>query len=108
LRYRIATATLPGRPDVVFPGPRVAVFCDGDFWHGRDLASRIDKLQAGHNAPYWIAKIRTNVERDGRITEKLQSAGWYVLRFWESEIRRDAGVIAARVASVVARRRSAR
>jgi DNA mismatch endonuclease, patch repair protein len=90
---------------VVFVGPRVVVFCDGDFWHGRDLAVRIKKLEAGHNAPYWVAKIRTNVERDGRQTSLLEGAGWLVLRFWESDIRRDAAVIAARVAAVVAGRR---
>jgi DNA mismatch endonuclease (patch repair protein) len=105
LRYRIATDSLPGKPDVVFLGPRVAVFCDGDFWHGRDLPARIKKLEAGHNAPYWVAKIRTNVERDGRQKTSLEDAGWVVLRFWESEIRRDSAVIAARVADVVARRR---
>jgi DNA mismatch endonuclease (patch repair protein) len=105
LRYRIATDSLPGKPDVVFVGPRVAVFCDGDFWHGRDLAARIKKLEAGHNAPYWVAKIRTNVERDGRQTRFLETAGWFVLRFWESDIQRDAAVIAARIAGVVARRR---
>ena len=85
LRYRIATDSLPGKPDVVFIGPRVAIFCDGDFWHGRDLAVRIKKLEAGHNAPYWVAKIRTNVERDKRQTRSLESTGWLVLRFWESE-----------------------
>ena len=105
LRYRIATEGLPGTPDVVFVGPRVAVFCDGDFWHGRNLSVRIKKLEAGHNAPYWVAKIRTNVERDVRQTNLLESAGWLVLRFWESDIRRDASSIAARVAAVVAGRR---
>jgi DNA mismatch endonuclease (patch repair protein) len=105
LRYRVVTDSLPGKPDVVFVGPRVAVFCDGDFWHGRDLAKRIKKLAVGHNAPYWTAKIRTNVERDGRQKTSLEDAGWVVLRFWESEIRRDPAVIAARVADVVARRR---
>lgn len=105
LRYRIATDALPGKPDLVFIGPRVAVFCDGDFWHGRDLAVRIERLEGGHNAPYWVAKIRTNVERDVRQTSLLESAGWLVLRFWESDIRREAPVIAARIAAIIARRR---
>jgi DNA mismatch endonuclease (patch repair protein) len=105
LRYRIAADSLPGKPDVVFVGPRVAVFCDGDFWHGRDLAVRIKKLEAGHNAPYWVAKIRTNVERDSRVAAELENNGWLVLRFWESEIRRGATVIAVHIAAAVARRR---
>ncbi|MDQ3300587.1 MAG: very short patch repair endonuclease, partial [Myxococcota bacterium] len=52
LRYRVAPDGLPGKPDVVFGRARVVVFCDGDFWHGRDLAARIAKLERGHNAPY--------------------------------------------------------
>lgn len=55
LRYRVDVATLVGRPDLVFPRERVVVFCDGDFWHGRDLLARIAKLRKGSNAPYWVA-----------------------------------------------------
>jgi DNA mismatch endonuclease (patch repair protein) len=105
LRYRIATDSLPGKPDLVFLGSRVAVFCDGDFWHGRDLAARIKRLETGHNAPYWVAKIRTNVERDRRVAAELERIGWVVLRFWESEIRSDGADIAARVAAIVVGRR---
>lgn len=86
LRYRVASRELPGKPDVVFPGARVVVFVDGDFWHGRDLRSRLAKLQRGHNAPYWVAKISTNVARDRRHDSALTEAGWTVLRFWETDI----------------------
>ena len=89
LRYRVYVGDLPGRPDIVFPRARVAVFCDGDFWHGRDLASRQAKLASGHNAAYWTAKITANVERDRRNDELLCSSGWKVLRLWESDLRRD-------------------
>ncbi len=105
LRYRIAPAGLPGRPDLVFPRERVAVFCDGDFWHGRDLEARLAKLAGGHNAPYWTEKIRANVERDARHTEQLEAAGWLVLRFWESDILRDAAAIAQAIAEAVGARR---
>ncbi len=108
LRYRIAAAALPGKPDVIFPGAQVAVFCDGDFWHGRDLAARIEKLGAGHNAPYWIAKIRANVARDLRVSAELESAGWVVLRFWETEIGRDTPAIAKRIAALVDGRRGSK
>jgi len=108
LRYRIATASVPGRPDVVFPRARVAIFCDGDFWHGRDLAARIRKLEAGHNATYWIAKIRANVQRDTRRSAELERAGWVVRRFWENEIHRDATAIAAQIANVVTERLKSR
>lgn len=105
LRYRVDVGDLPGRPDVVFRGARVAVFCDGDYWHGRDLAQRLRKLARGHNAAYWVAKIQTNVARDRRHDTELARAGWTVQRFWESEIRRDAGAVASVVAAKVAERR---
>lgn len=87
LRYRLDVASLPGRPDLVIPAARVAVFCDGDFWHGRHLQRRLAKLAKGHNASYWVAKIAGNVARDRRIRRALRKSGWKVLRFWESAVR---------------------
>src|SRR5271165_2355568 len=86
LRYRVDVADLVGRPDIVFLGARVAVFCDGDFWHGRNLHQRIRKLARGHNAPYWVAKIKSNVARDRRHDVALAHDGWLVLRFWGTDI----------------------
>lgn len=86
LRYSIDVASLPGRPDLVFSAARLAVFCDGDFWHGRRLARRISRLEVGHNAPYWVAKIKSNVDRDRRTNRALRDSGWKVLRFWESDV----------------------
>jgi DNA mismatch endonuclease, patch repair protein len=88
-RYRKDVAGLPGRPDVVFSGPRVAIFCDGDFWHGRDWEVRRQKLGRGANSQYWLAKIQRNIERDRQNTRDLQDLGWTVLRFWESQIQTD-------------------
>lgn len=89
-RYRVDVANLPGRPDVVFFREKLVVFCDGDFWHGRDLQTRLERLASGHNAPYWLAKIRTNVERDCRHDAALRADGWHVLRLWETDILKDA------------------
>jgi DNA mismatch endonuclease (patch repair protein) len=86
-RYRKNVADLPGHPDVVFLRARLAVFVDGDFWHGRDWENRREKLRAGSNPDYWIAKIQRNMERDRETTSRLQELGWTVLRFWESEIQ---------------------
>ncbi len=105
--YRIDAAALPGRPDVVFSAARVAVFCDGDFWHGRNLAERVRKLKAGHNALYWVKKISGNVARDRKQETDLIADGWLVLRFWETDVKRDAESIAMQVRSVVTARRSA-
>ena len=91
LRYRLDVSSLPGRPDLVVPSARLAIFCDGDFWHGRDLNKRIRKLATGHNASYWISKIKSNVARDRRTEKALRDAGWRVLRFWESDVRANAG-----------------
>jgi DNA mismatch endonuclease (patch repair protein) len=101
LRFRIDVASLPGRPDIVFLKARTAVFCDGDFWHGRDLDKRLEKLAGGHNAPYWVAKIRGNVERDARVRAALESDGWLVIRVWENDIKRDVQEVARSIAERV-------
>ncbi len=82
-------SSLPGRPDVVFPRQRLVVFCDGDFWHGRDWNNRLEKLKRGHNSAYWLAKIQANRDRDRRRGEQLQATGWVVLRLWETDILGD-------------------
>ncbi|HEY8684889.1 MAG TPA: very short patch repair endonuclease [Chloroflexota bacterium] len=88
LRYRKHAADVPGTPDLVFPGLRVAVFCDGDFWHGRNWDTLRPKLEQGSNAAYWPGKIARNRERDLATNAKLAAAGWRVLRLWETDIRR--------------------
>jgi len=101
LRYRVDVKALPGRPDLVFSTAKVIVFCDGDFWHGKNLPERIARLKAGHNAPYWVAKITRNVERDGEQKLALEVAGWLVLRYWESDIAKNAEGIADEIAEIV-------
>src|SRR5579859_5013433 len=93
VRFRKDEPSLPGRPDIVFPRARLVVFCDGDFWHGKDWSQRREKLAKGHNAPYWIAKIEANRARDRRQADQLREAGWTVLRFLESEIRAGAAEV---------------
>jgi DNA mismatch endonuclease, patch repair protein len=96
-RYRKDVADLPGRPDIVFPRARLVVFCDGDFWHGKDWQERRSKLARGTNALYWLAKIERNIERDHCHRALLEEAGWAVLRFWESDILADPEAVARRV-----------
>lgn len=97
LHYSVACDHLPGRPDFVFWRARIVVFCDGDFWHGKNLQERLERLATGHNAPYWIAKIKANVARDRRQRRALRKDGWQVLRFWESQIRVDAAAVASKI-----------
>jgi DNA mismatch endonuclease (patch repair protein) len=86
LRYRLHARDLPGKPDIVFRRERIAIFVDGDFWHGRGWAERTKKLREGANADYWVAKIGYNIERDNKNTALLESMGWTVIRLWETDI----------------------
>src|SRR6267142_1733988 len=76
LRYRLHVTGLPGRPDVVLPRSRIVVFCDGDFWHGRNWKASRLRLKVGANSKYWISKIGYNIARDKRQTRELERAGW--------------------------------
>jgi len=80
LRYRKNVEVLPGKPGIVFLRPKVAVFCDGDFGHGRDWPSRQARLEQGPNATNWLAKIAGNIERDLRNVAELERDGWRVVR----------------------------
>jgi DNA mismatch endonuclease (patch repair protein) len=92
---------LPGRPDLVVRRFRIAVFCDGDFWHGRNWSNRKRKLATGWNARYWVAKIQRNRERDRRTTALLRRLGWHVVRVWESEVRRNPNRAAAKILEAI-------
>lgn len=96
---------LPGRPDIVFPRPRVAVFVDGDYWHGnawraRGLGSFEDQFRH-NNGAWWKAKIKSNVERDRRVDDQLRAAGWRVIRIWESDLLQDPASAVSLIARVV-------
>jgi DNA mismatch endonuclease (patch repair protein) len=82
LRYRKHARTRAGRPDIVFPGPRVAVFVDGCFWHGCPDHYVRPRTRAG----FWAEKLRANTARDRRQTLELESADWLVMRVWECEL----------------------
>lgn len=97
LRYRTCDARLPGRPDVVFSRHKVAIYVDGDFWHGRNWKERKAKLARGANATYWVSKIERNRVRDRIVGRELRKLGWRVARVWESDVRRDPEAVALRV-----------
>jgi len=89
LRYRLHVSQLPGKPDIVFSRERVAVFVDGDFWHGRNWEELEKKLKRRANAEYWIAKIRYNRDRDREQRRALEEHGWTVIRLWETDIAQN-------------------
>jgi len=103
IRYRL-NARLPGKPDLVFPVKRVAVFIDGDLWHGNSWRVRgLPSLEAQfpNRTEWWTAKIRRNMERDREVNERLARDGWTVLRFWESDVLTDANRVVRRIVGVV-------
>jgi len=85
IRYRKNYKNLPGSPDIVLTKHRIAIFCDGEFWHGKDWERK--KLKIACNRDYWIKKIERNIDRDNEINRKLNGDGWTVIRFWGIEIR---------------------
>lgn len=87
LRYRKNVKTVFGHPDIAFIGKRVAVFCDSEFWHGFDWENKKNEIKSRQD--FWIPKIERNMARDIDVTEKLQSEGWTVLRFWGNQIKTD-------------------
>lgn len=83
-RFRLHRKGLPGRPDILFPRQKVAIFVDGDFWHGWQFDAWKHKL-----APFWREKIVRNIERDAIQLVALEESGWTVVRVWEHEIEND-------------------
>jgi len=84
LRFKCHVRQLPGRPDIVFVKDKVAVFVDGDFWHGWRLPAWEEKL-----SPFWRNKLRQNRARDRRNFKKLRTLGWKVIRIWQHQITSD-------------------
>lgn len=84
LRFIRHVRDLPGSPDIVFPGKRVAIFVDGDFWHGWRLPVWEHKLSA-----FWREKLRSNRTRDRRNIRRLRAEGWTVLRIWGHQVKRN-------------------
>lgn len=99
LRFRKNERDLPGSPDVVFRRARVAVFVDGDFWHGHRFPAWRSRLSA-----HWQARIEANIRRDRRNFAKLRRRGWKVVRVWEHQVRRNPEAAAERVRVAVAER----
>ena len=94
IRYRKNWRKLPGSPDIAITKYKIAVFVDGDFWHARGHEQDPGE-QIGTNKDYWTKKLARNVERDKEVNDQLNQAGWLVLRFWESDIKKDIdGIIA--------------
>lgn len=85
-RYRKNYSELPGKPDIAITKYKVAIFCDGEFFHGKDWDVLKPQLKRGKNSDFWINKISKNMERDEDINKELLFLGWTVIRFWGKDI----------------------
>ena len=88
-RYRCNSKYIYGHPDISFKGVKVVVFCDSEFWHGKDFEETEKKILS--NREYWIPKIKRNIERDNEVNEKLTQEGYLIFRFWGGEIEKNLG-----------------
>lgn len=87
-RYRKNCRNITGKPDIALTKYKIAIFCDGEFFHGKDWEVLKPRLEKSNNAEYWISKILRNRERDDAINKKLLAEGWTVIRFWGKDIQK--------------------
>jgi len=87
VRYRVDNKKLPGKPDVSIQKYKLAIFIDGEYWHGYNWDERKDKIKT--NKGFWIPKIERNMQRDRQVNRQLNAMGYTVFRFWEKEIKNE-------------------
>lgn len=87
-RYRKNCNDIPGKPDIVLTKYKIAIFCDGEFFHGKDWEILKARLEKSNNGEYWINKILRNQKRDDEVNKRLLSEGWTVIRFWGNDIKK--------------------
>lgn len=98
-RYRKNYRKLPGSPDIAITTRKIAIFVDGEFWHGFNWDERKPKLKS--NRDYWIEKIEENIARDKRNNESLADMGWQVIRFWEKEVLKHPDICLQKILSLI-------
>lgn len=102
-RYRVNYSKLPGKPDIVNKSLKLAVFIDGEFWHGYQWEKKKDTIKS--NRAFWIPKIERNMQRDQENNKKLESLGYTVLRFWEHELKKDLNACVRQIMDEVGKKR---
>ena len=88
-RYRKNYKALPGKPDIVLTKYKIAIFCDGEFFHGKDWEILKPRLEKSNNSEFWKKKIKRNIERDEKVNKQLLFLGWTVIRFWGQDIMKN-------------------
>jgi len=90
IRYRVDNKKLPGKPDVSIQKYKLAIFIDGEFWHGYNWDERKDNIKS--NRDFWVPKIERNMQRDREVNQQLMDMGYTVFRFWEKEIKNELNI----------------
>lgn len=88
-RYRKNWKALPGTPDIVLTRYQIAIFCDSEYFHGKDWMQLQQRIRRGNNAEFWEKKIAGNIRHDLDVTAELKGLGWKVIRFWGEDIKKD-------------------
>lgn len=96
-RYKIHYKKLPGKPDIVFVGRKIAIFMDGTFWHGYTIA----KIQLRPAEDFWRKKIENNMARDKRVNYRLKKLGWKVIRIWEHDVLKSPEKVLRRIVRIL-------
>lgn len=99
IRYRKNLKKLPGSPDIVISKSKIAIFVDGEFWHGFDWEQRKNQLHS--NKEYWVQKIEENMRRDRHNDRLLTASGWKVIHFGEKEVLHDLPSCVIKIKSVI-------
>lgn len=86
-RYRKNCSSIEGKPDIVLPKYKTAIFCDSEFWHGYNWEVRKNDIKS--NQEFWIKKIEGNIKRDIDVNRILKQQGWKVIRFWGKDIQKN-------------------
>ena len=103
-RYRKNDKSIFGKPDIAFKKYKIVIFCDSEFWHGKDWKIKIYEIKS--NKEFWYNKIESNIERDKLVNKTLQEQGWIVMRFWGKEIQKNLNVCLEKIITQIERVKS--
>lgn len=98
-RYRVNDKGVFGKPDICFRRYKLAIFCDSEFWHGKDWEKRKNDFKS--NKKFWQKKIEANIARDLKVNKYLHDSGWRVLRFWGKDIIKDPAACVDKIVTVL-------
>ena len=98
-RYRKNNKSVFGTPDLTFKKIKLAIFVDGEFWHGKDWENRKNNIET--NKEYWIKKIENNIKRDIKVNDILLTQNWTVLRVWAKDIEKKLDFCVSKIENVI-------